>query len=346
MSFYNNRRTVLLGLVIFLSSAAQLTAAQVSNENDLIVSTAEMETKVDKIVEKGTTLAEFLNGLEKEFNVNFFYKSENLTDKSFSKRYSISPGKSLGGILSNVLPNFGLEYKALTSSTVGIFKEGDKFEPESLRMQVVSGTVTEASSGSTLPSVNVTVKGSPTIGTSTDADGNYSLEVPSLQDTLRFSFVGFRTREVPINGRTTIDVELTMEAVRGQEVVVSGYQTQQRSDVTGSISSVDADLAFAGKSVNNPIQSLQGQVAGMFVSASGDPSGEDTQVNIRGISTLNDNSPLYVIDGHSIGNSYVEANKIVAPNDIDYVRVLKGPDASIYGVRGANGVIEIVTRKV
>jgi TonB-linked SusC/RagA family outer membrane protein len=338
--------TAIAGILVFFISAVQPTTANDSKQTStkyLTVSTSEMEVKVDKAVDTGTKLADFLNSLEKEFDVNFFYKSEILIDKRFSKRLIISKGESLYDILSQLFPDFGLDYNVLTHRTIGISKRDDKQESDGRSIiELVTGQVTDEETGNTIPGVNVIVKGT-TIGTSTDADGNYELEAPSLQDTLIFSFIGYERTEVPINGQTTLNISLAEQAIQGQEILVSGYQTQQRASVTGSISSVDTELAFAGKAVNNPIQSLQGQVAGLFVNTSGNPSGEDTEIRIRGVSTLNDNSPLYVIDGVPTKESAFNA---LNPNDIDDIQVLKdAPSAAIYGSRASNGVILITTKK-
>ncbi|MDZ7692812.1 MAG: carboxypeptidase-like regulatory domain-containing protein [Balneolaceae bacterium] len=132
----------------------------------------------------------------------------------------------------------------------------------------VSGTVTSAADGETLPGVNITVQGT-NIGTSTDADGQYSLDVPSAEGTLVFSFVGFQTQEVPIEGRSTINVELASQTFEGEELVVVGYGQQEAQDVTGSVSSVSSDQ-LNEVPVSDAASALQGRAAGVLVSNTAD----------------------------------------------------------------------------
>jgi TonB-linked SusC/RagA family outer membrane protein len=204
----------------------------------------------------------------------------------------------------------------------------------------VEGTVTDATDESPLVGVNVQVKGT-TVGTATDAEGRYELRVPSAQDTLVFSFVGFQRREVPIEGRSTIDVALQSDVLTQEEVVVTGYQEQERSTLTGAVSSVDVQSIEESSSAN-PIKSLQGRIAGVNVQTTGSPFG-DASLQIRGASTLGDNSPLYVVDGVPTKNN---VEQMLSPGSIESVQVLKdAAAASIYGSRASNGVIVIETKK-
>ncbi|MDX1636394.1 MAG: TonB-dependent receptor [Balneolaceae bacterium] len=208
-------------------------------------------------------------------------------------------------------------------------------------METISGTVTDQTDGTTLPGVNILVKGT-TMGTTTNAEGNYSLNVSSLSDTLVFSFIGYQSREVPIQGRTTIDVALTPRTLVGEELVVVGYGTQSREELTGSVSSVDPD-DVAEVSTHNPLQALQGRVAGLQVSRDGTPGGGTQQVLIRGISTLGDNEPLYIIDDQPVERRRFD---LLSPNEIESIQVLKDASAaSIYGSRASNGVIIVTTKK-
>ncbi|MFB6286696.1 MAG: SusC/RagA family TonB-linked outer membrane protein [Candidatus Bipolaricaulia bacterium] len=204
----------------------------------------------------------------------------------------------------------------------------------------VQGTVTDAADDSPLPGVNVVVKGT-TVGTTTDSRGMYQLRAPSPQDTLVFSFVGFQRRQIPLQGRSTIDVKMRPEVLKGQEVVVTGYQTQEKANITGAVSSVEpAEIQATPQ--NNPIKSLQGRVPGLTINTDGSPSG-DAQVLIRGTNTLNDNSPLYVIDGVPTKSGIPQS---INPNDIKSIQVLKdAASASIYGARASNGVIVIETKE-
>lgn len=203
----------------------------------------------------------------------------------------------------------------------------------------VSGTVKD-DSGTDLPGVNVLLKGTSTAAPS-DVQGNYSLTVPDGNGTLVFSFIGYQSQEVPINNRTTINVTLATDAKALEEVVVVGYGTARKKDVTGSIAQVSAEDLNPGINTN-ALGSIQGKVAGLTVTQpSGDPNQTPT-VRLRGYTSLAGGSdPLYVVDG-VIGVPITS----VAPGDIESMDVLKDASAAaIYGSRAANGVIIITTKK-
>lgn len=205
--------------------------------------------------------------------------------------------------------------------------------------ETVTGQVTDATTGETLPSVNVVVKGT-TRGTATNVDGEYSLNVTSLQDTLLFSFIGYITREVPIEGRNTINVGLEPQAIIGEELVVTGYTAQRREDITSAVSSVDMESAERQISAS-VLQRLDGRVAGVTVESNGSPGSRST-VRIRGVSSFQNNDPLYIIDGTPVQGSYLN---FLNPNDIAEMQVLKdAAAASIYGSRANNGVVIIETK--
>ncbi len=206
----------------------------------------------------------------------------------------------------------------------------------------VNGTVTSAMDGETLPGVNISVKGT-SAGTSTDANGEYSLTVSSESDTLVFSFVGYQSQEVPINGRSTIDIELASQAIAGDEVVVVGYGQQESQDVTGSVSSVSSEQ-LNEVPVSDPASALQGRSAGVMVSSTGSGTpGEDVVVRIRGRRSLTaGNDPLFVVDGIPFSGSLNDINT----ENIESMEVLKDASATaIYGSRGANGVVLITTKR-
>src|SRR5690554_5464061 len=204
----------------------------------------------------------------------------------------------------------------------------------------VEGTVTDQETGEPLPEVNVLVKGTG-IGTATDIEGKYALNVPEGNAVLLFSFIGYVSQEIPVNNRTIIDVGLQGDFGSLNEVVVTGYSSERVVDLTGAVSVVDTK-ALANRSTNNPIQSLQGQIAGVYVTTNGNPSGSAT-VRVRGVTTLNNNDPLYVIDGVPTKSS---AFNVLNPNDIESIQVLKdASSAAIYGARASNGVIIVTTKQ-
>lgn len=201
----------------------------------------------------------------------------------------------------------------------------------------VTGTVTDAK-GEPLLGVNVVVKGT-TNGTITDLDGKYSLEVEP-NSILVVSYIGYVSQQIPASGEV-VNVTLKEDTQNLDEVVVVGYGTQQKKDITGSVAVVDTKdlLASSGSSAT---QQLQGKAAGVYIGQSGSP-GSQSMVRIRGINTVNDNGPLYVIDGVSTRNQDLSS---LNPNDIESMQVLKdASSAAIYGAQAANGVILITTKK-
>ena len=201
----------------------------------------------------------------------------------------------------------------------------------------VTGKVTDAK-GEPLTGVNITVKGT-TSGTSSDVNGKYTLTGTATNSVIVFSYIGFNTQELNLSGRTQLDVILEANAKSLNEVVVTGYQTERKRDLTGSVAIANVG-EMKKQVVANPIKALQGQVAGMLITGNGAPS-SPTTVRIRGIGTLNNNDPLYIIDGVPTKAGLHELNSA----DIESIQVLKSAAAaSIYGSRAANGVIIVTTR--
>ena len=195
----------------------------------------------------------------------------------------------------------------------------------------ISGTVVDAT-GETVIGATVMEKGTSN-GTITDFDGNFTIKV-NEGAILVISYIGFQTLEV--TAQQGMKVTLKDDAEVLQEVVVTGYTTQRKADLTGAISTVSVD-EMAKQNENNPMKALQGRVPGMNITADGNPSGAAT-VRIRGVGTLNDNDPLYIIDGVPTKAGMHELNG----NDIESIQVLKdAASASIYGSRAANGAHEL-----
>jgi TonB-dependent starch-binding outer membrane protein SusC len=202
----------------------------------------------------------------------------------------------------------------------------------------VTGSVTDQFSGETLLGVNILVMGTA-LGTTTDLDGNYSINVPAEDSELRFSYIGYETITVNVDGRTSIDIQLRPSAILGEDLVVTGYSAQRRVDLTGSISvaNVPQMQRIAESSIS---RQLQGQVSGVTVSQSGQP-GDEPSVRIRGIGNFGNVSPLYIVDG--VPTSSI---RDLNPRDVESLQVLKDASAaSIYGARASNGVIVITTKQ-
>lgn len=153
----------------------------------------------------------------------------------------------------------------------------------------VSGTVIDASTSESLPAVNIQIKGT-TRGTTTDADGQYELTVESSADTLVFSYVGYQSQEIPIEGRSKINVTMQSQALVGEDLVVVGYGTQQREDVTGSISQISSE-EMEKYNATDPSELLRGRVSGLQVTTDGEP-GAAPNIQIRGVGTFGDSQPL------------------------------------------------------
>jgi len=204
--------------------------------------------------------------------------------------------------------------------------------------RTITGRVTAEEEGP-LPGVNVTVQGT-TIGAITDINGSYSLlRVPGPESVLLFSSIGYVTQVVTVGSQSVIDVVLISDVLALQEVVVTGYTTQRKRDLSGSISTVSSEQLTVS-TAPTAMSRLQGQASGVTVTSSNRPGGDAT-IRIRGIGTINDPNPLYIIDGvpSSPGNN-------ISPNDIESISILKdAASAAIYGSRGANGVVIITTKR-
>lgn len=201
----------------------------------------------------------------------------------------------------------------------------------------ISGTVSD-SSGAPLPGVSVLVKGTQN-GASTDPEGNYSLQNVAGDAILEISFIGYQTQEVPVGDREVINVTLRPDLQSLDEVVVVGYGTVKKSDLTGAVASVKAeDLTTEG--LNTVAKALQGKVAGVTIESAGGDPGVGTRILVRGVGSLNNNNPLYLVDGVP-----VPGINNISPNDIASIEVLKDASAAaIYGSRAANGVVLITTK--
>src|SRR5699024_1204681 len=209
-----------------------------------------------------------------------------------------------------------------------------------MAQQTVTGTVTDAESGETLPGVNEMVKGT-TQGTATNVEGEYSLEVPGAESVLVFSFVGYRSQEITAGDQKVIDVSLELDLGRLDEVIVVGYGTRERQDLTGSVDRVDAEK-FQNQGVTNVSEMLTGTVAGFNADQSTSASGA-SDFQIRGPNSLTAGTdPLIVLDGVI----YRGALRNINPNDIESIDVLKdASSAAVYGARAANGVVMITTTR-
>ena len=282
-------------------------------------------------------LDQAIRHLGRKAGVTFNYNSKILPS---SKLISYRSGPvSLDAVLKDILP-YGIEY--ITVRNIVILQEKDVIEDiSSILQETITGIVTDVETGEAIPGVNVVILGSTT-GVATDSSGEFELSVNSLQGTLMVSFIGYRSLEVPINGRSNIPIELEQEVFGLDEVIAIGYGTVEKSDLTGSVGSISSE-DIGAIHTTNVMESLKGRTAGVqVIQNSGEPGGS-ISIRIRGTNSIQgNNEPLYVVDGFPLTGS----NPTVFNNlDIESIEVLKDASAtSIYGSRGANGVIVITTK--
>ncbi|MEO6285124.1 MAG: TonB-dependent receptor [Dyadobacter sp.] len=289
-----------------------------------------------------------LNQIGKLSGVNFMYSPELI--RSQRKVTFSAKEEKLEAILDNFLTPLQVTYEvsgkqillkraSVKSSTPAPESNGSAIKTIQSIDIPVKGKVVDATGG-TVPGATIVLKGSSSVGTTTDADGAFSLTVPDGSTTLVVSSIGFLTQEIDITNKSMVDVTLQSDVKALSEVVVTGYSSQSKRDITGAVSTVDA-TELTKVAAPNVAQQLQGRVAGVTVTSNNSPGGEAT-VRIRGFGTINNNDPLYVIDGVPTKGGLNSIN----PNNIESMQVLKdASSASIYGSRAANGVIIITTKK-
>ncbi len=322
-------RLTLVPLLAFSLSAlpvlARATAAQepMSQRITLHLTEQEMSTVLARIEQKA--------------GVRFLYSPQLI---KASRRVSVKAiDEPLAALLSNLLTPLGVRFEQVSSGI--LLKPAVVAAPASVpgaAVFPVKGRVVDKATGLGLPGVTVLVKGTTT-GASTDAEGNFALDAPDGNATLVLSYVGYATQEVAVNNQQALAITLATDNKALGEVVVVGYGTLRREDVTGAISSVKAaDIRTEGS--NTVTRSLQGRVAGVQIESGNGAPGAGMRVLVRGASSFNGTSPLYVVDGVWVG----DINNL-QPTDIASIDVLKDASAAgIYGVQGANGVVLITTK--
>ncbi|HEY4107986.1 TonB-dependent receptor [Puia sp.] len=284
--------------------------------------------------------------LEKQIDAKFVYSPEII---GASRKVSVeAKDKQLSKVLSDLLEALNINYELVdnyivlskkTGKSPGYHSYGTIPDNSPYAYVKIGGRVVN-STGQPLEGVSVVVKGT-NIGTTTNANGEFSLNVPDPQSTLVVSYIGYQGQEIPVADKTYLPIALTAENSQLNDVVVVGYGTVKKSDLTGSVGVVNVGNVEK-VATYDVARSLQGQVAGVTVQGSGEPGGF-VNIKIRGISSLNDNNPLFVIDGVPIVN---EAPYDFPMDDIESIQVLKDASAgAIYGSRAAAGVIIITTKK-
>jgi len=308
---------------------------------------------------RDATLKSALLQLETTTKVRFIFSSKVV--KSDMKVTINAKAKALSEVLDEMLAPYGILYKVMENQVV--LYQGNKVGMNTVLSEkininalaartvdrTIKGKVTDKEKGEGLPGVNVVIKGT-SVGTTTDGTGSYSLSVPESGAVLVFSFVGYVSQELPVGNRSTLDVAIESDTKALSEVVVIGYGTARKSDLTGAVGSIKEDqLKERGAPSLN--QALAGKLPGVQVNTNSGRPGGRTNIRIRGFSSINSsNNPLYVVDGvmlpQGTQDQYSSAIDYINPNDIVSVEVLKDASSTaIYGARGANGVILVTTKK-
>ena len=313
-----------LVLVISLVCIIQSFALDSYTQNSKI-SISVKEMKLDDILMK----------LESETDYRFAY---NKTDINVNQVYTIDISDAqIKEVLDKLFTDKDISYKIIDQRQIILSKSSGTYTVSQQQL-TISGKVTD-SSGAPLPGVTVMVKGTTT-GTITDFDGKYTLPNVPGDATLVFSFVGMRKQEVQSGDNATVNVIMISDVIGVDEVVVTGYSTQTKASLTGSVATVNSDQLVEIPAANIA-QRLQGRISGVTIVNSHTPGGDAT-VRVRGLGTINNSDPLYVIDGVPTKAGL----SVLNPNDIESITVLKdAASAAIYGANGANGVILITTIK-
>jgi len=277
------------------------------------------------------TIKEALTIIESQSSYKFVYRDSDIENKVISTNTNNS---SIDEVLQVMLSNTGSKFRIMANNLIVIAPE------EILQQRKLTGTVVDESNGEPLIGVSIMIQGTAQ-GTVTDLNGKFNLTIPNNNITLKVSYMGYLPKIIPLNKQTKIDIRLTPDVKNLEEVVVVGYGTAKKSDVTGALTSI-SEKTIKERPVQNAIEAMQGKVAGVDIVTNVRP-GEVASVSIRGTrSILAVNTPLYVVDGIILMGSMNDVN----PNDIASMEILKDASATaIYGSRGANGVVLITTKK-
>ncbi len=285
---------------------------------------------------KDVSLKEALSDIEQRSEFFFLYNSK-LID--VNKKVSLNAKQEkINELLEQLFKGTDVRYVVFNKQIILTTNDNISTIKSTLQLKPVSGQVTDED-GQALPGVNVAVKGT-TIGTITDLEGKYKLNNVPENSILIFSFVGMTTQELPTNGQEQINVVLSGEAIGLKEIVVIGYGTVRKGDLTGSVSSINAS-DFEAQPVIRMEDALKGRASGIEVLKPNGAPGSGMKIRIRGANSINgQNDPLYVVDGY-VGADIVSLN----PDDIESISILKDASSTaIYGNRGANGVVIITTK--
>ncbi len=282
---------------------------------------------------KNTSIRSVLGQIENQTDFYFIYNAKAV---DVEKKMSIEvENESISEILDKIFEGTNVTYK-IDKRQIAI---STNLAENAVQQEItVSGRVTD-SSGSPLPGATVIMKGT-TKGTITNPDGIYSLSNVPSNATLVFSFIGMRTQEISIAGKTSVDVVMAEDAIGLEEVVAVGYGTMRKADITGAVSSVKGEELIKTKTYS-VAQALQGKVSGVQITKNGD-AGSSSKIRVRGLNTIGSNGPKVIVDGMTVGMSLEDLN----PADIESIDVLKDASAlAIFGISASGGVILVTTKR-
>ena len=309
--------TFLLMVCVFCSYAGNV------HSQNAKVSIRMNNVKLDKI----------LNEIENQTDYLFIYNNQVDINKITSVKVK---NEAVAQVLDKILSGTGINYE-LEGTHIILTTEAIKDLHAQQQAKTVTGTVTDVS-GEPIIGANIRIKGTTT-GTITDIDGNFSIEAEP-QSVIEVSYIGYLTQETVINNQKSIRFLLKEDTKTLDEVVVIGYGVQKKADLTGSVANINTEKLNTQSNANIG-QALQGKIAGVDIVSQGGAPGSGTRIMVRGIGTLNNASPLYIVDG-----MYMNSIDHINPNDIASIDVLKdASSAAIYGSRAANGVIIVTTKE-
>lgn len=309
--------TFLLMVCVFCSYAGN------AHSQNAKVSIRMNNVKLDKI----------LNEIENQTDYLFIYNNQVDINKITSVKVK---NEAVAQVLDRILSGTGINYE-LEGTHIILTTEAIKDLHAQQQAKTVTGTVTDVS-GEPIIGANIRIKGTTT-GTITDIDGNFSIKAEP-QSVIEVSYIGYLTQETVINNQKSIRFLLKEDTKTLDEVVVIGYGVQKKADLTGSVANINTEKLNTQSNANIG-QALQGKIAGVDIVSQGGAPGSGTRIMVRGIGTLNNASPLYIVDG-----MYMNSIDHINPNDIASIDVLKdASSAAIYGSRAANGVIIVTTKE-
>ena len=285
------------------------------------------------ITGKNISVKDVIDNVENKSGYKFLYQNE-LIENAQKVDMEVF-NQPIGEVLRQALSQSNLGYRMFDDKLIVLTRAG----AELVQVVTITGKVTASMSGEPVPGATVMVKGTTT-GTSTNESGVYSLEISNPNSTLVISSVGYLSEEIQTSGRSVVDVQLAEDIQKLDEIVVIGYGTQKKSDLTGSISSVRSET-LKNLPVKSLSEALQGKVAGVYVTKGTGEPGAESDIIIRGAASINGLKPLYIVDGVRMGTG-----NNFNMSDVENIEILKdASSAAIYGVEAAGGVILVTTKK-